>query len=162
MRKHWRYLSYVCRHKWFVFVACMRLGVPLHRAIFHDWTKFLLSEWLPYAEYFYGDKETPSPGKYGYCHTAGSDAAFDAAWNHHQKRNKHHWQYWLLVNDDNDGGYIPLPMPDAYMREMVADWVGAGKAQGKPDTAAWYEENKAKMVLHPRTRLKVELLLEGL
>ena len=27
MNKHWRYFSYVLRHKWFVFVECCKLGV---------------------------------------------------------------------------------------------------------------------------------------
>ena len=31
---------------------------------------------------------------------------FDVAWLHHQKRNKHHWQYWLLSPDKPKNYYL--------------------------------------------------------
>lgn len=52
--------------------------------------------------------------------------------------------------------FKPQPMPEVYCREMLADWRGAGKAQGKPKTWEWYEANKEKMQLHPLTRAFVE------
>jgi hypothetical protein len=52
-------------------------------------------------------------------------------------------------------------MAETDVREMVADWMGAGRALGKPDTRAWYEANKDKMILHPATRRRVEMLLEA-
>ena len=52
-----------------------------------------------------------------------------------------------------------LPMPERYVREMVADWVGAGRALGKPDTRGWYEANRRNIVLHPDSRAMVERLL---
>jgi len=42
---------------------------------------------------------------------------------------------------------------------MLADWRGSGRTFGKPDTRAWYEANRDKMLLHPETRLWVELEL---
>lgn len=53
-RDHFAYLRYVVRHKVAVFRACRMLGVPLWRAIAHDWTKFLPCEWTPYVRWFYG------------------------------------------------------------------------------------------------------------
>jgi hypothetical protein len=47
-------------------------------------------------------------------------------------------------------------MPDKYRREMLADWRGAGRALGKPDTQAWYAANRDKMKLHPETRAWIE------
>jgi hypothetical protein len=54
-------------------------------------------------------------------------------------------------------------MPDRYRREMLADWRGAGRAYGRqpeknndPDAAAWYLENRAKIILHPDTRAWLE------
>ena len=41
------------RHKWYVFLACMRFKVNLWQAISHDWTKFTPSEWFPYVHTFY-------------------------------------------------------------------------------------------------------------
>ena len=40
--------------------------------------------------------------------------------------------------------------------EMLCDWRGAGRAQGTPDTAAWYMAHGHKMQLHTGTRAWVE------
>ncbi|MCI0728857.1 MAG: DUF5662 family protein [Chloroflexi bacterium] len=157
MRDHIAYLRYVLRHKWFVFWECQKLRVPLLQAILHDWHKFLPDEWFPYAHYFYRPDGTPRQHRDGtgyYKPTDTGDHDFDYAWLLHQKRGKHHWQWWVLPEDN--GGLKVLPIPDRYRREMLADWRGAGRAQGTPDTLAWYVKNKEKMQLHPTTRAWVE------
>lgn len=157
-----KYLRYVIRHKWFVFVECCKVGMPW-RGLVHDLSKFRLSEFVPYARYFYGDypewarmqsgrKET----YFGLTKESVADA-FDKAWLLHQHRNPHHWQFWVLQND-NDGRY-PLRMPWVYVFEMVCDWKGCGRALGKPDTLAWYVQNRDDMVLNIYTRDHVERLL---
>jgi len=149
MRAHFAYLTYVLRHKWFVFCACRRLRVPLWRAVVHDWTKFLPSEWGPYVRTFYAPD-----GSKRYVESA----EFATAWRHHQRRNPHHWQYWLITWDR--GNTEPLRMPGTYAREMVADWMGAGRAiTGKLDTPAWYFKNRTAIQLHPETRLQVQGIL---
>ena len=45
---------------------------------------------------------------------------------------------------------------DLARREMLADWRGAGKALGTPDTAAWYTANRENMILHEDTRAWIE------
>ena len=140
MRRHLQYLKYILRHKWYVFLAGCKLGIPL-LALVHDWSKFKPSEWLPYARTFYNKDGSK-------CYQEHPE--FTLAWNHHQKRNKHHWQYWMITWDRGDTEC--LPMPDRYRREMLADWIGAGRALGKPDTAGWYEANRDNIKLHPETR----------
>ena len=153
IKPHLQYLSYVVRHKYFVFRAGLELGVPLHRLVFHDWTKFQPVEWFPYVRFFYGNGRTrESLGSYSA--DAIQDGDFEYAWNHHQKRNDHHWQYWIRFGDD--GTVLTIPMPDVCRREMLADWKGAGRALGKPDTGKWYRANYDKMKLHPETRDWVE------
>jgi hypothetical protein len=50
-----------------------------------------------------------------------------------------------------------------FILEMIADWRGAGKAQGKGDnTVAWYAENKGKMQLDEWTRSQIERLVYGM
>ena len=157
MPKHLGYLSYVLRHKWFVFLECREMGIPL-LGVVHDWSKLLPSEWFPYAEHFYGkDAKGIKTGhdETGYYKPADTgDPDFDFAWLLHQKRNKHHWQFWLLPEDE--GGMRILEMPVKYRKEMLADWRGAGRAQGKPDTTAWYAKNRARMILGTETRRWVE------
>lgn len=148
MYRHWEYLKYVLRHKWYVFLAGLPLHVPIFTLILHDWDKFLPDEWFPYAKTFYNKDGSK---------TYNEHPEFSMAWNHHQKRNKHHWQYWLLTWDR--GETEPLPMPDVYIREMIADWRGAGRALGKPNTNEWYHANRDKMILHGSTRWWVEQFL---
>lgn len=203
---HWKYLRYVCRHKYYVYLACRELRVSFWQSIVHDFSKFRSSEWIAYANYFYGG---PKTGDTVYCvfdntgyyatvvetvtinkkieyrvqsiETSDSAVlrrpfivtpeeieerieakrAFDIAWNHHQKRNPHHWQYWLLVRDD--GTKDALRMPIRYAREMVADWVGAGRAiTGKIEVWAWYEKNRDKIILEHETCVRVEVYIEQL
>jgi hypothetical protein len=198
LKAHLRYAGYLLRHKWYVFLACRRLGVPLWQALVHDWTKLLPSEWFPYVRFFYGlprvgdvvevtrpegggparvveQRRDPAsryrvqmldgsrPGAFWApdSEVAGLDeakAAFEAAWGLHQKRNRHHWQFWLSA--PAGGEPTPTPMPERYVREMVADWVGAGRAiTGRVEVAEWYARNRERMQLAPATRDQVERLL---
>ncbi len=143
-RPHLRYLGYVVRHKWFVLLAGLKVRAPLWRLLIHDWSKLSPAEWRPYVQKFYGRGENQDE--------------FDAAWLHHQHRNPHHWQHWLLREDD--GPTKALRMPQGLVREMVADWMGAGRAiTGEWDVAGWYAKNAEKMVLHPEVREQVESLI---
>ena len=150
MKRYISYFRYVIRHKWFVKMACDILKIDSPRVwALHDLSKFRPSEFIPYARCFYNSDGT---GRYE------PDDWFQHAWNHHQKRNRHHWQYWVLINDS--GKQEALEMPQRYVEEMVADWAGAGRAiTGKWEVAEWYEKNHHKMVLHENTRKKVETLL---
>jgi hypothetical protein len=82
-----------------VFVECCRLGIPW-QGIIHDWSKFLPSEWFPYVAYFYGESAKSYADYMAAVPTQDEvDAAFDWAWLLHQKRNPHHWQWWVLQED---------------------------------------------------------------
>lgn len=156
MKAYWLYFKYVVRHKWFVFWACMDLKVPLLIALFHDWDKFLPDEFLPYAHFFYNPDGTKKQvrDKSGYYKPENTgDSAFDMAWLSHARRNKHHWQWWVLTTSTEEKVF---EIPEVYLREMVADWRGAGQAQGTPDTLFWYVTNREKMKLGPKTRAWIE------
>ena len=151
MRRHWQYLKYVLRHKWYVLLAGLKIGVPLLTLIFHDWDKFLPDEWFPYARTFY----TPT-GKKQY---SPDGTNFDVAWLKHQNRNKHHWQYWMITWDK--GNTECLPMPDRWKKEMLADWRGAGKAiTGKDNLEDWYWANRDNIKIHPDTRAWLEAQMD--
>lgn len=160
--KHLKYAQYIFWHKWYVAVECFKRGL-YWRGIVHDWSKLLPSEWVPYANFFYGEGAKPVRDKTGYYKpTDTGDAAFDFAWLLHQKRNKHHWQWWILPEDN--GGVKILPIEEPYLTEMICDWIGAGKAQGHfspptdpmQETRKWWTANNHKMQLHPETRKEIE------
>jgi hypothetical protein len=47
-------------------------------------------------------------------------------------------------------------MPLRYRLEMLADWIGAGAAQGTPDTLGWYASRGKNHPLGPETRAWIE------
>ena len=181
--KYIKYLRYLIIHKFWVFIYCCQYGL-YWRGIIHDLSKFLPSEFIPYANYFYNKPQNKNC--YNCCHQilgsqcdldgAGigdgtvaetmnckdfdkTDSNFDYAWLLHQKRNPHHWQYWILINDN--GNIRSIQIPNKYILEMVADWRGAGKAiNGKDNTYEWYLKNKDIIILNQISRDNIELLLK--
>jgi len=143
---HAKYLRYVIVHKWFVMLACFEMGL-YWRGIVHDASKFLPSEWFPYVAFFYG----PDGIQRGGGPTVEVKAAFNYAWLLHQHRNDHHWQFWVLREDDGDTRAIQ--MPGRPRLEMLADWKGASRAiTGDGSWAAvraWWERQDQR--LHPWT-----------
>jgi hypothetical protein len=159
MKAHFRYLDYVVRHKWFVLVAGLRMGAPLWRLLIHDWSKFLPSEWRAYVRFFYAPQVKSDPrGESASYNPGAGPIYFNMAWLKHQHRNPHHWQHWVLREDS--GNTFALPMPESFVRDMVADWMGAGRAiTGRWEVREGYEQNKGKMLLAVETRALVEALL---
>lgn len=140
-----RYLWITLVHKWFVFVAGRRLGVPLWQLIIHDWTKFTPAEAPYYGRQFFGSIEKRDP------------TAFQGAWRHHYTHNRHHWEYWV-------NGAYKYEMPEHFAREMVADWFAVSRAyEGAwPSSRAewpWLQKNWTKIRLHPKTRVLVDAIL---
>lgn len=163
MRRYWKYLMYVVRHKWFVMMACFRHGL-IWRGLTHDLSKFRPSEFIPYAKHFYAPNGGPAIQYNGNGYSKDEDEKqdlnFDKAWLSHIHRQPHHHQHWRLFQDD--GTVKVLDMPEQYIGEMVCDWIGAGKAQGYGDnTKNWYEHNKEKIVVSAKTRIRLEELLDA-
>ncbi len=163
--KYLKYLNYLLHHKWYVMLECFKHGL-YWRGLVHDMSKFLPSEFLPYARSFYGnyasvytyygDKRNRILDSGDYQEKVDED--FNMAWLNHQNKNKHHWQYWVLLKDS--GNTVLIDIPEVYRTEMLCDWMGAGKAQGKispkedplQETRKWWCSNNHKMQLHPNTR----------
>lgn len=154
--KHLKHLSYILRHKFFVFISCFKKGL-IWQGIIHDLSKFSPTEWGPYVENFYGKKAKIKRDKTGYYKPEDISSDFDRAWLHHVHNNPHHWQHWVIPT--TDGRLKPLPIPDKYLKEMVCDFWGAGMAKGKPDVLGWYKANKNTMIMHEESRRRLEELL---
>lgn len=149
MKSHLQYLRYVCRHKWFVFRAGLKTGAPLWRLVIHDWSKFTPAEWNGYRERFFS-------GRAGQTDKSADPEAFHRAWSHHWHLNPHHWEHWLTAEGE------PLRMPEKFVREMVADWLGAGRAiTGEWNMYAWWTANNDRIKLHPETWGDVYALIES-
>lgn len=109
----------------------------------------LKCEYNAYADYFYGEQ------------TEEVKAAFDRAWLAHIHANPHHWQHWMLQNDED--GLILLDMPYVFCIEMISDWWAFSWKENKLDEIfTWYEKNKEGILLSEKTRTTVESILEKL
>lgn len=118
----------------------------------HDITKWEEEEYDAYSDYFYGKEGKDEDD------IAVIDGAFDYAWLHHIHRNPHHWQYWVLNEDE--GRVKALEMPKNYVYEMISDWWSFSWQKGDlKEIFSWYDGHKAKMQLHPKTKELVEEIL---
>jgi len=112
----------------------------------HDVSKYLGDEYKAYDDYFYGKR------------TEQVKTDFNYAWLHHIHNNPHHWQHWVLVNDD-DGTYA-LEMPFEYVIEMICDWWSFSFKTGNLyEIFDWYKKHD-KMILHEKTKKEVEEILD--
>lgn len=142
----------VGKHIAFVKQAGYSIDVPLEQLAIHDASKYSFEEFPHYARSFHGDR--------------GDPAGFAVAWLHHQNRNPHHWEYWITRSDSKGAsGAVNscLPMPEQYVREMVADWMGASMAYtGSWAIDEWCMKNVPNMKLHPATHQLLGIVLREL
>lgn len=158
MIEYWLHFKYTMRHKWYVMCYCFQEGL-YWQGITHDLSKFTLSEFPQYAQYYFTEE---TDKKY---------AMFCAARRHHETHNPHHWEHWIKTSSECVFG-IMLPvryiynMPDKYVLEMICDWRAAGKAKGTSDgsfksATLYYEQSKHRMTLSDATRRKLEAIFRG-
>lgn len=154
------YFKYVMEHKKNVYLECMdrrkylldkinskycpetekkgckkiRRMLLIH-AFTHDLSKFNPIEFIPYANYFYGDKE-----KY--------KEKFLKATNHHYKHNKHHPEFWNGKSIDNK-----------YLEQFIIDLKAMSKKFGGT-AQEYYLKNYYKWNFERHTRFRLELKLD--
>ena len=116
----------------------------------HDTSKTEFDEYNAYDRYFYGKNRS---------YAVVQD--FNKAWLLHIHRNPHHWQHWVLINDNPKEGEIILDMPNLYIIEMICDWWSFSWSKGKLDEIfSWYDDHKNYMKLSDYTRKTVENILD--
>lgn len=144
------YTTRLLSHIKYVQEAGRRIGVPDEQLKEHDASKFSVQEFQAYARYFFSRKNiSPVDSMF-----VENDFAF--AWLHHIHNNPHHWQYWIFPD-----GFSPrdsslengvMEMPKNYALEMVADWMGAGRAYtGSWDMTDWFSKNAGRIRVHSKT-----------
>jgi hypothetical protein len=147
------YLISVLKHKWYVFIECCRLGIPI-QGVLHDLSKFLPAERLPRIKAL---RARCNAFQYEdlYCDLHALECQVIECWNHHYHNNPHHWQYWVVYLDN--GEQKVLPIPERYRKEMLADWLAVSRNPERSDIYTWYYKWKDKLVLHPDTRQWLEI-----
>lgn len=115
----------------------------------HDKSKDDEAEYEAYDRYFYGGNRSYSVVQ-----------DFRRAWLRHIHQNRHHWQHWILINDDPNEGEILMDMPINDIIEMICDWWAFSWAKGNLyEIFSWYDVHKDYMKLSEYTRKRVEDIL---
>jgi len=136
------YFKYIVEHKINVGIECCKEGLYWH-AITHDMSKFRPSEFIPYAKFFFSKNRTKVYNK-----DDENDENFLKGWLLHQKRNKHHWNFWVCLTRKDE--IIPVPMPKKYVKQMICDWKGMSRKFGGY-WVDYYNDNKHAFILHQDT-----------
>ena len=117
---------------------------------YHDASKWESTEYDAYDDYFYGTEKTEEVKE-----------DFNYAWLHHIHKNDHHWQHWVLLQDDDSDKPIGLEMIITDVYEMIADWWSFSFKDGDLyEIFNWYADHSDKMILHKNTRKDVDDILD--
>lgn len=115
----------------------------------HDASKNSPEEYDAYDRYFYGGNKS---------FRVVQD--FRKAWLHHIHENPHHWQHWVLNNDEPEEGEVVLEMDYIYIIEMICDWWAFSWQKGDlSEIFSWYDKHYKYIKLAPNTRKTVEDIL---
>ncbi len=144
----------ITKHRHAVIKHCAKAGI-LWQGLFHDMSKYSLTEFIPGARYYVG---TRSPNE-----LEREEKGFSTAWMHHKGRNRHHFEYWVDYNPKTKQNE-PVKMPLRFVMEMVCDRIAASKIyQGKNYTdkhpLEYFMRGKPTRIIHKETSDLVEKLL---
>ena len=146
MKNFLGHLHTINHHRRLVRQGCFRMGL-YWQGLTHDLSKYARVEFSTGVRYYQG---TRSPNT-----AEREEKGWSEAWMHHKGRNRHHWEYWTDL-DMKTKAYAPVPMPQKYLAEMVADRIAACKIyQGERYTDAsaydYYERSRGHILIHPET-----------
>lgn len=125
--------------------------LPLHQheinlidtlIIEHDQSKYGEEEFEGYRQKFYPEDDEIS-----------SETVFNISWLHHRNNNPHHWDYWLLYENNE---VIALPMYKEYTIEMLCDWTAMSLNFKKNSPLEWYNSKKVDIILHKTTQEMID------
>ena len=149
------HLGTVIKHKRYVRRACFKMGL-YRQGIFHDMSKFSLTEFAPSVKYFSGRLSPNAVDR----KVSGSSKA----WLHHKGRNKHHFEYWIDFSASVEGYAFGCKMPLKYVAEMIADRYAAcvaynGAEYKKSDAWDYYSKARDVVIMQEDTKAVLEKAL---
>ncbi len=140
-----RHLKTVLKHKWFVFIYAIRLGIPI-RGFFHDTSKFSPKEFFRSAKYYAGDKSPTIPER-------KANNNISKITMHHALRQPHHWHSHV---DYLPTGIIIAPMEYKHALEYVCDSISANRVYNKKldfnNAYDYYYNHSKTYLIHPGTK----------
>ena len=111
-----KHLRKILIHKYWVGLYCFKCGL-YWRGLVHDLSKFSPAEFFESVKYYQGDRSPIDRCK--------EVNGWSKALQHHKGRNDHHYEYFI---DNLDNGGEAIEMPKDCVLELIADYLGAGRA----------------------------------
>lgn len=152
--KQKEYVEYISEHISNVHLAflkygktlCEKLNISLSKLSnnidIHDKSKYSEEEFEPYRQWFHSCS-----------YEERDEKAFNKAWEHHYKFNRHHPQYWV----DEDGNI--KDMDKIFIAEMLLDWEAMSMKFGGT-TYEYYLKEKDKKPFSDNTKKIIESVIE--
>jgi len=163
----WTFLSYIIRHKYFVGRELIRMGL-YRQAITHDLSKLLPNEFIPNVIFTDAKNNKAKDNKTKKKKIKSEKmkeirSSFLLSRLIHCHRNRHHYVYWRMAN----GVVRTFPMPEKYIKEMVADWLGqqraiTGKSMYVEETIRKAKEKDKSIKMHWESKLIFNQLMDEL
>jgi len=149
------HLRTITAHKLLVQKYCFKAGL-YRQGLLHDLSKYSPKEFLVGAKYYCGYR---SPNELERLETGVS-----SAWLHHKGRNKHHLEYWIDYDPDQNFHMGGMEMPVNYVAEMVCDRIAASRIYQKDKYTdaspyEYYARSADHYIIHPNTAALLEKLL---
>lgn len=114
----------------------------------HDQSKYTKEEYDAYDAYFYGNRSYETVQN------------FKVAWLQHIHKNPHHWQHWILINDEHNEGVELLEIPFNYIIEMICDWWSfSWRSENLYEIFDWYAKHRDTMQINDSSRRMIEDVL---
>lgn len=145
MNKFFGHLKTVMTHRAWVRHYCNKAGI-VWQGLVHDLSKYSPEEFFESVKYWQGNRSPIDACK--------EHKGYSKAWFHHRGRNKHHYEYWI---DYLDKGGSCMPMPRKYAKEILCDYLGAGRAYNGDNFTyekelEWLEKKlESGIKMHPAT-----------
>ena len=150
----WKHFCTINHHKILVMRGCFQVGL-IRQGLLHDLSKYSPTEFIVGCRYYQGNMSPNNAER--------EAVGYSSAWLHHKGRNRHHWEYWTDL-DMKTKAYAPVPMPQKYLAEMVADRIAACKTYQGPaytdaSALAYFERSNEAHLMHADTIRELRFLL---
>ena len=137
-----KHLGVVNKHRFMVFKLCCKCGL-FWQGLWHDMSKYSLSELKESVKYFTDGKKSP-------LGTAREQQGYSLAWLRHKGRNKHHIEYWYDEHNKEN-----MVIPYKYVVESLCDKIAATKCYRKAEYKAqdvldYWNKEKQRFHLNPK------------
>ena len=129
----WDNIKERCEHPIFTDVLVYKVNELVLK---HDKSKLSVEEFIPYRNKFFPTNNQKEEMDNNEEYSKEIRDNFKIAWDHHKKINKHHWQEWTKLDDDE--------LKNCYFIEMICDWIAMSMNFGGT-AREYYEKNKDTM-----------------